>query len=118
MHSMHSCSFVIYSLGYIDLSRRQVDATQKARAFDRLDKSKKVHAILQSVHNQSQIPLDDLYEMIAYPLAKEYGHSYEAFKKQLQFFVSLQSNIFNTFLSVARTSLPHLISRKMSMTPS
>ncbi|KAH7818901.1 Translation initiation factor 2 subunit 1 [Monocercomonoides exilis] len=75
---------VDHEKGYIDLSKRRVESKLIARAMDRLTKSKTVHAILQAISQAQSIDIDLLYRNIAWPLAKKYGHAYDAFKVALR----------------------------------
>lgn len=66
--------------GYIDLSKRRVSSEDIIKCEERYQKSKTVHAILRYCAEKFQIPLEDLYKTIAWPLSRKYGHAYEAFK--------------------------------------
>lgn len=66
--------------GYIDLSKRKVLAEDAVKAEDKYNKSKAVHSILRHVAEKHQFSLEKLYETIAWPLARKYGHAYDAFK--------------------------------------
>jgi translation initiation factor 2 subunit 1 len=39
-----------------------------------------VHSIMRHVAEKTSHPIEDLYERIAWPLDKKYGHSVDAFK--------------------------------------
>ncbi|CCD23956.1 translation initiation factor eIF2 subunit alpha NDAI_0C02960 [Naumovozyma dairenensis CBS 421] len=66
--------------GYIDLSKRRVSSEDIINCEEKYQKSKAVHSILRFCAEKFQIPLEDLYKTIAWPLSRKYGHAYEAFK--------------------------------------
>lgn len=66
--------------GYIDLSKRRVSAEDIVQCEERYNKSKAVHSILRRCAEKFNIPLEDLYKTIVWPLAKEYGHAFDAFR--------------------------------------
>jgi len=90
--------------GYIDLSKRRVTAEEKEKCEDRFNQSRQVASVLREVasklteadfnttqtsDNQFAAPasvnteeekLEKLYELVAWPLASQYGHPYNAFK--------------------------------------
>ncbi|KAI1779772.1 translation initiation factor 2, alpha subunit [Hypoxylon cercidicola] len=66
--------------GYIDLSKRRVSPEDIVKCEERYNKSKMVHSIMRHVAERTQTPIETLYESIAWPLNKRYGHSIDAFK--------------------------------------
>jgi len=90
--------------GYIDLSKRRVTAEEKEKCEDRFNLSRQVASVLREVasklteadfnttengDNQNAPPvsinseeekLEKLYELVAWPLGRQYGHPYDAFK--------------------------------------
>ncbi|KAI1130718.1 translation initiation factor 2, alpha subunit [Nemania abortiva] len=66
--------------GYIDLSKRRVGPEDIVKCEERYNKSKMVHSIMRHVAEKTQTPIQSLYESIAWPLQKKYGHSIDAFK--------------------------------------
>ncbi|KAK9265810.1 hypothetical protein L1049_028611 [Liquidambar formosana] len=82
--------------GYIDLSKRRVSADDVIKCEERYNKSKAVHSILAHVagkistgelsagaggaSEQGEAKLLELYQQIAWPLDRKFGHSYDAFK--------------------------------------
>lgn len=66
--------------GYIDLSKRRVSSEDIINCEEKYQKSKTVHSILRYCAEKFQIPLEDLYKTIAWPLSRKFGHAYEAFK--------------------------------------
>ncbi|PYH97380.1 putative eukaryotic translation initiation factor 2 alpha subunit [Aspergillus ellipticus CBS 707.79] len=66
--------------GYIDLSKRRVSPEDVVKCEERYNKSKAVHSILRHVAEATQTPLETLYQQIAWPLNRKYGHSHDAFK--------------------------------------
>ncbi|KAI0175909.1 translation initiation factor 2, alpha subunit [Hypoxylon sp. FL1284] len=66
--------------GYIDLSKRRVSPEDIVKCEERYNKSKMVHSIMRHVAEKTQTPIETLYESIAWPLNKRFGHSIDAFK--------------------------------------
>ena len=66
--------------GYIDLSKRRVSAEEVVRCEEAFEKGKAVDSILSQVAKKRTVTTEALYEQIAWPLHKKYGHSYDAFK--------------------------------------
>jgi translation initiation factor 2 subunit 1 len=84
----HSRPSVLPSIsGYIDLSKRRVSPDDVLKCEERFNKSKAVYSILSHVagklsggEDADEKKLGELYEMVAWPLDKKFGHSYDAFK--------------------------------------
>ena len=66
--------------GYIDLSKRRVSPEDVAACEDKFNKAKAVHGVLRHLAERRKLVLEELYERIAWPLYKKYGHAYDAFK--------------------------------------
>ena len=66
--------------GYIDLSKRRVSPDDIAKCEERYNKSKAVHTIMSHIAMKLDKPLEPLFETIAWPLAKKYGHAADAFR--------------------------------------
>ncbi|OAQ97052.1 hypothetical protein LLEC1_04793 [Akanthomyces lecanii] len=66
--------------GYIDLSKRRVSAEDIVKCEERYNKGKMVHSIMRHVAEKTLIPIETLYESIAWPLNRKYGHAIDAFK--------------------------------------
>lgn len=66
--------------GYIDLSKRRVSPEDVAACEDKFNKAKAVHGVLRHLAERRKFHLEELYERIAWPLYKKYGHAYDAFK--------------------------------------
>lgn len=66
--------------GYIDLSKRRVSPEEVGKFEEQYEKGRAVDSILTQVAKRRGVPTESLYEQIAWPLHKKYGHSYEAFK--------------------------------------
>lgn len=71
--------------GYIDLSKRRVSPEDMVKCEDRYNKSKTVHLIMRHVAEKTQTPIETLYETIAWPLNKKYGHAIDAFKLSITY---------------------------------
>eukprot|EP00798_Chlamydomonas_sp_ICE-L_P031835 gene31835-7041_t len=70
--------------GYIDLSKRRVSPEDVEQCEDRFNKSKLVHSIIRHVAETTNSNVEDLYNQIAWPLYKLYGHAFDAFKTMVQ----------------------------------
>lgn len=66
--------------GYIDLSKRRVSAEEMTKCEELYEKGKTVDSIITQVARKQDVDADKLYEQVAWPLSRQYGHSYEAFK--------------------------------------
>ena len=66
--------------GYIDLSKRRVSPEDIVKCEERYNKSKMVHSIMRHVAEKTLVPIEQLYESIAWPLNRKYGHAIDAFK--------------------------------------
>eukprot|EP00899_Mesostigma_viride_P006854 jgi/Mesvir1/1616/Mv05058-RA.1 len=67
--------------GYIDLSKRRVSSDDMAACEERFNNSKLVHSIMRHVAETQTCDLEELYQTIAWPLYRKYGHAVEAFKQ-------------------------------------
>lgn len=92
----YRCTFERCHEGYIDLSKRRVSADDVIKCEERYNKSKAVQSILAHVAGKlstgetaagsshiseaGEAKLKELYEQVAWPLDKNFGHSYDAFK--------------------------------------
>ncbi len=74
--------------GYIDLSKRRVSPEDIVRCEERYNKSKIVHSIMRHVAEKVQVPIEELYETIGWPLNKKYGHSLDAMKLSITYVVA------------------------------
>lgn len=66
--------------GYIDLSKRRVSAEDIVKCDERYNKSKAVHSILRHCAEKYGVSLEQLYQTVGWPLLRNYGHAYDAFK--------------------------------------
>lgn len=66
--------------GYIDLSKRRVSPEEIAKCEEKFNKSKAVHSIMRHVAEKQDLVLEELNQLIAWPLYKKFGHAYDAFK--------------------------------------
>merc|ERR1711939_526786 len=67
--------------GYIDLSKRRVSPEDVARHEIKYSKAKAVHSIMRHCAETLETDLEPLYESVGWPLARKYGHAYDAFAK-------------------------------------
>jgi predicted RNA-binding protein with RPS1 domain len=68
--------------GYIDLSKRRVSAEDVAKTEERFNKAKAVHSTLRHISNRKLVPMAALYQRIAWPLYRKYGHAYGERKRR------------------------------------
>ncbi|KAL6925641.1 eukaryotic translation initiation factor 2 subunit alpha [Hanseniaspora valbyensis] len=66
--------------GYIDLSKRKVSSEDIIKCEAKYQKSKAVNVILRQIAEKFNEDILKLYEAIVWPLARKYGHCYDAFK--------------------------------------
>jgi translation initiation factor 2 subunit 1 len=52
---------------------------------ERYNKGKMVHSILRHVAEKTNIPIENLYHDIGWPLNKKYGHAVDAFKLSITY---------------------------------
>lgn len=71
--------------GYIDLSKRRVSPEDIVKCEERYNKGKMVHSIMRHVAEKTNTPIESLYESIAWPLNKKFGHAIDAFKLSITF---------------------------------
>ncbi|EJD41994.1 eukaryotic translation initiation factor 2 subunit alpha [Auricularia subglabra TFB-10046 SS5] len=123
--------------GYIDLSKRRVSPEDIVKCEERYTKSKTVASIMRHVASKvgggeggehddddkeaatlaanDEEKLETLYEQIAWPLAKKYGHTYDAFKLALT-----EPDAVFEGLAIAPGTLQHLqgtIARRLTPQP-
>ena len=70
--------------GYIDLSKRRVSPEEVQKCEEKFLKSKVVHTIMKNVAEKHAISTESLYEQIGWPLYKQFGHAYDAFKLAIE----------------------------------
>jgi len=72
--------------GYIDLSKRRVSEEDVTKCTERYTQSKEVHNIMRHIAEAAQtakLPesqLEELYQKVAWPLSRKFGHANEGFK--------------------------------------
>merc|ERR1711939_47507 len=69
--------------GYIDLSKRRVSPEDIERHEIKYSKAKAVHSIMRHCAETLEINLEPLYQQFGWPLARKYGHTYDAFAKAI-----------------------------------
>ncbi|RKP17008.1 Pkr kinase domain Eif2alpha Amp-Pnp complex [Rozella allomycis CSF55] len=70
--------------GYIDLSKRRVSPEDIKKCEERYGKSKVVNSIVRMISEKRGIPMEDLNAKFIWPLYKQFGHAYDAFKAALK----------------------------------
>ncbi|KZV79921.1 putative translation initiation factor eIF-2 alpha chain [Exidia glandulosa HHB12029] len=112
--------------GYIDLSKRRVSPEDIVKCEERYTKSKTVASIMRHVASKvaggpvvdehgddeahaasgnDEERLEALYDQFAWPLAKKYGHTYDAFKLALT-----EPDVVFDGLDIPPATLQHLLS--------
>lgn len=67
--------------GYIDLSKKDINAEENKKFQEFFSKSKQVHNIMKSIAIKlGESNLEKLYIMFGWPLYAQFEHAYEAFK--------------------------------------
>ncbi|KAM0682377.1 hypothetical protein MDAP_002215 [Mitosporidium daphniae] len=70
--------------GYIDLSKRRVSPEEVQKCEEKFLKSKAVHTIMRNISEKHSISTESLYEQLGWPLYKQFGHAYDAFKLAIE----------------------------------
>lgn len=76
---MIGCFEVLYTVGYVDLSKRRVAEDDMRIADKKYQEAKKVHNIAGILANHCHMDIDDVYVKIIWPLAHKYDSAYNAF---------------------------------------
>ncbi|XP_073157012.1 eukaryotic translation initiation factor 2 subunit alpha homolog isoform X1 [Henckelia pumila] len=66
--------------GFVNLSKRRVSEDDASKCEEKFNKSKHVHSIMRHVADTLDIDLEELYTHVGWPLYKQYGHAFDAFK--------------------------------------
>ena len=99
--------------GYIDLSKRRVSPEDILKCEERFAKAKTVHSIMRNVAEKVDLPIEQVYQEVAWPLYKKYGHAYEGFRLS----ISNKDDIFSNLTFSSPSILPEVIqqvSRRMT----
>jgi translation initiation factor 2 subunit 1 len=75
----------VETIGYIDLSKKQVAPEDIIKCEERYNKAKAVHSVLRHVAANNDLRLEALYQTVGWPLYRRYGHAYDAFKLALRY---------------------------------
>ena len=69
--------------GYIDLSKKKVTPDDVRKCEETYTKNKQIHSIMMHIAKQCTTikTLEELYQKVTWPLARQYGSAYEAFKQ-------------------------------------
>ncbi|KAK0241536.1 translation initiation factor 2, alpha subunit [Armillaria nabsnona] len=111
---------LILSIGYIDLSKRRVSSEDIIKCEERYMKSKTVASILRHVASKisrEEERLEKLYETIAWPLGKVFGHPYDAFKLALTEPATLSNALPNPVSPNTLSVLMSTIARRLTPQP-
>lgn len=66
--------------GYIDLSLRRVNSTQRRAKLDEIKSELKAETLVANIAKKLKRPVEELYRAVTIPLFKEYSHLYLCFK--------------------------------------
>jgi translation initiation factor 2 subunit 1 len=106
------------TIGYIDLSKRRVSPEDVVKCEERFNKSKAVHSIMRHVAEKTNVPLEELYQAVGWPLYRKYGHAYDAFKIAISYvhayhFVNIRQsdNVFASLTMPNPAVLPALVAQ-------
>ncbi len=79
---------VAYVLGVdgrsVNLSLKRVNEGQKKLTLEEWNKEKKAEKFLEKLSKEMQIPMDELYENVAFPFQKEFGTTFDGFETALK----------------------------------
>lgn len=94
---------------------------------ERFNKAKAVHSIMRHVAEKTNVPLEELYTAIGWPLYRKYGHAYDAFKIAISYapfpissYNRQSDNVFSGLTMPNPAVLPSLqaqISRRLTPQP-
>jgi len=103
------------NMGYVDLSKRRVSAEEVAACEEKFEKGKAVESIIIQVAKKRNVEPEELYDSIVFPLAKQYGHAFDAFKLS----ISEPEIVFGTIKIDAATlsDLRAIIARRLTAKP-
>lgn len=106
---------ILLTTGYIDLSKRRVSPEEVGKFEEQYEKGRAVDSILTQVAKRRGVPTESLYEQVAWPLHKKYGHSYEAFKLS----IAEPEAVFGDLKIEEETlnELKHTIARRLTPKP-
>lgn len=100
--------------GYIDLSKRRVSPEEVEKFEEKFNKSKAVHSIMRHVAEKLDMPLEELYQQVGWPLYKKYGHAFEAFKLALNDAEAVWSSLPGPVDPAIRAELMQSIVRRLT----
>lgn len=106
--------------GYIDLSKKRVEADDIVETQNAHQKIKAVHSIMRHVAEKTQAPLLSLYETWGWDLYRRFGHAHEAFKKlSIQVFNQEAENLLAVYNLDTQTKdcLIDIVKRRFAMQP-
>jgi len=69
--------------GYVDLSKRRVDAEDALLKEESFAKAKAVHSIMRHVAASNDCDLEDFCTKFSWPLYKKYGNPYDPYKRHI-----------------------------------
>ncbi|OAV87446.1 hypothetical protein PTTG_00821 [Puccinia triticina 1-1 BBBD Race 1] len=101
--------------GYIDLSKRRVSAEDVVKCEERYNKSKTVSSIIRHVSEKTELDMETINEMVAWPLFEKYGHAFDAFKLS----ITEPDTVFGA-LNIPENVMTHLtsnIARRLTPQP-
>lgn len=70
--------------GYIDLSKKRVNAEEVLLVEEKWNKSKAVHSILRHVARNTNFGVLELYQRFGWPMAEKFGHAYNGLKYAME----------------------------------
>jgi len=92
-----------------------VSAEEVVKCEEQYEKGRAVDSILTQVAKRRNVTPESLYEAIAWPLHKKYGHSYEAFKLSIQEPEAVFGDL--TIEPETLAELKHTIARRLTPKP-
>jgi len=79
--------------GYVDLSKRRVDAEDAALKEESFAKAKAVHSIMRHVASSNECDLEDFCTKLSWPLYKKYGNAYDPYRRHINGEINIWNEI-------------------------
>ena len=83
----------------INLSLKRVNESQKKMVLEEWNKEKKAEKFLETLSKSTNIPLNEIYEKVAFPFQKELGTAFDGFKLALKEPEKLKSIIDEKYIA-------------------
>ncbi len=98
--------------GYIDLSKASVTPEDAARAEEKYTRNRLVHSMLVNVAMAANIPIEEVYQTVCWPLSDRFGHAYDAFQMLANSGADVLSHL--TVSEEVKTHMCNIVCRRMA----